>query len=184
MSSPEIAVVVALILLCALAVALISWARTRRHALREPSLGIESGLRLAYTNHARERMSQRTVTRRQIEEALAHPHRRYHDKAQASMRFERDHAGRVLRVWVAASTWPPVGEAVIKTTAWQYHVAFKIDPSAKGRVIGRGGATIRAVTEATATYIDVADDGTVTVTGSEKQHVTRAAAMVRQAAKR
>ena len=184
MSSPKIAVVGALILLFALAVALLLWARTRRHALGEPSLGLESGLRLVYTNHARERMSQRGVTRSQIEEVLARPHRRYHDKAQASMRFERDHDGRVLRVWVATSRWPPVGEAVIKTTAWQHHVAFKIDPSAKGRVIGRSGVTIRQMTEATATYIDVADDGTVTVTGSDKQQVTRAAAMVRQAAKR
>jgi predicted RNA-binding protein YlqC (UPF0109 family) len=124
------------------------------------------------------------VTRSQIEEALARPHRRDHDKAQASMRFERDHEGRVLRVWVAASRWPPVGEAVIKTTAWQYRIAFKIDPSTKGRVIGRGGATIGKITEATATYIDVADDGTVTVAGSDKQQVNRAAAMVRQTARR
>ncbi len=47
-------------------------------------------------------------------------------------------------------------------------ITFKIDPEKIRDVIGRGGVTIRAITEETGTVIDIADDGTVRVASSDK----------------
>jgi len=47
-------------------------------------------------------------------------------------------------------------------------ITFKIDPEKIRDVIGRGGVTIRAITEETGTVIDISDDGTVRVASSDK----------------
>ena len=43
------------------------------------------------------------------------------------------------------------------------YITFKIDPEKIRDVIGKGGATIRAITEETGASVDITDDGTVKV---------------------
>ncbi|NOQ62988.1 MAG: polyribonucleotide nucleotidyltransferase [Methyloprofundus sp.] len=47
-------------------------------------------------------------------------------------------------------------------------ISFKIDPSKIREVIGKGGATIRGITEQTGANIDLTDDGTVNVSSVDK----------------
>ncbi|QXP90674.1 polyribonucleotide nucleotidyltransferase [Methylococcus capsulatus] len=47
--------------------------------------------------------------------------------------------------------------------------SFTIDPSKIREVIGKGGATIRAITEETGTSIDISDDGVVKIASVDKQ---------------
>ena len=47
--------------------------------------------------------------------------------------------------------------------------SFTIDPSKIREVIGKGGATIRSITEETATTIDITDDGVVRIASVDKQ---------------
>ena len=48
-------------------------------------------------------------------------------------------------------------------------ISFKIDPSKIREVIGKGGATIRSITEQTGASIDITDDGQVKVASVDKQ---------------
>ena len=48
------------------------------------------------------------------------------------------------------------------------YVTFKINPERIRDVIGKGGATIRALTEETGTSIDITDDGTVKIASVDK----------------
>jgi len=48
-------------------------------------------------------------------------------------------------------------------------ISFKIDPSKIREVIGKGGATIRSITEQTGASIDLTDDGVVKVASVDKQ---------------
>nr|WP_240342560.1 polyribonucleotide nucleotidyltransferase [Methylococcus sp. EFPC2] len=48
-------------------------------------------------------------------------------------------------------------------------VSFTIDPSKIREVIGKGGATIRAITEETGATIDITDDGVIKVASVDKQ---------------
>lgn len=48
-------------------------------------------------------------------------------------------------------------------------VSFSIDPSKIREVIGKGGATIRALTEETGATIDISDDGIVKIASVDKQ---------------
>ncbi|CCE22631.1 polyribonucleotide nucleotidyltransferase [Methylotuvimicrobium alcaliphilum] len=48
-------------------------------------------------------------------------------------------------------------------------ISFKIDPSKIREVIGKGGATIRSITEQTGASIDLTDDGIVKVASVDKQ---------------
>ncbi|HWO99818.1 MAG TPA: polyribonucleotide nucleotidyltransferase [Methylococcus sp.] len=47
--------------------------------------------------------------------------------------------------------------------------SFTIDPSKIREVIGKGGATIRAITEETGTSIDISDDGVVKIASVDRQ---------------
>nr|WP_267313402.1 polyribonucleotide nucleotidyltransferase [Methylococcus geothermalis] len=47
--------------------------------------------------------------------------------------------------------------------------SFTIDPSKIREVIGKGGATIRAITEETGTSIDITDDGVIKIASVDKQ---------------
>ncbi|MCF7969915.1 MAG: polyribonucleotide nucleotidyltransferase [Methylococcaceae bacterium] len=47
-------------------------------------------------------------------------------------------------------------------------ITFKIDPSKIREVIGKGGATIRGITEQTGATVDLTDDGTVNVASVDK----------------
>ncbi|GFO72363.1 polyribonucleotide nucleotidyltransferase [Bathymodiolus japonicus methanotrophic gill symbiont] len=47
-------------------------------------------------------------------------------------------------------------------------ITFKIDPSKIREVIGKGGATIRGITEQTGANVDLSDDGTINVSSVDK----------------
>lgn len=53
-------------------------------------------------------------------------------------------------------------------------ISFKIDQDKIREVIGKGGATIRALTEETGTTINIEDDGTVTITSPDTARVEEA----------
>ncbi|MGP1615585.1 MAG: KH domain-containing protein, partial [Pollutimonas bauzanensis] len=46
-------------------------------------------------------------------------------------------------------------------------LSIKINPEKIRDVIGKGGATIRALTEETGTQIDIGDDGTITISSAD-----------------
>src|SRR5690606_12858446 len=48
------------------------------------------------------------------------------------------------------------------------YITFKINPDKIRDVIGKGGVTIRAITEETGTTIDLEDDGTVKIASVDK----------------
>ncbi len=56
--------------------------------------------------------------------------------------------------------------------------AFKIDTDKIRDVIGKGGATIRGITEQTGATVDIDDDGTVRIFGQDKQALNAAVEMV------
>lgn len=56
--------------------------------------------------------------------------------------------------------------------------AFKIDSDKIRDVIGKGGATIRSITEQTGASVDIDDDGTVRIFGQDKVSLDAAVAMV------
>ncbi|AFZ82548.1 polyribonucleotide nucleotidyltransferase [Candidatus Kinetoplastibacterium crithidii (ex Angomonas deanei ATCC 30255)] len=53
-------------------------------------------------------------------------------------------------------------------------ITIKINPDKIRDVIGKGGATIRAITEETATQIDISEDGVVSVAGVDNNNVQNA----------
>ncbi len=57
-------------------------------------------------------------------------------------------------------------------------VTIKVDPEKIRDVIGKGGATIRAITEETGASIDVDDDGTITIFGEGKESRDAAVAQI------
>ncbi len=58
------------------------------------------------------------------------------------------------------------------------YVTMKINPDRIRDVIGKGGATIRSITEETGTTIDIADDGTVKIASSDKSAANKAKEMI------
>lgn len=59
-------------------------------------------------------------------------------------------------------------------------ITFKIDPSKIREVIGKGGATIRGITEVTGASIDLSDDGMVKVASVDKQAGLEAQRMIEE----
>jgi hypothetical protein len=155
-------------------------ARRRRTPI---PLGLPVHLTRVYTAHAKERMEQRGISREDVEEVLAHPQRVSRDEVEGSMRFEKDVRSMVVRVWVAADSWPPVEEVVVKTTAARHFASLTINRRAVGRIIGRGGSTIQCVQNATDTKITVKDNGRIHIRGDDPQRVRQAHRMLNDIAK-
>ncbi len=59
-------------------------------------------------------------------------------------------------------------------------VTIKIDPEKIREVIGKGGATIRSITETTQAQIDITDDGTIRVYGANKEVIDAAVFRIRE----
>ena len=57
-------------------------------------------------------------------------------------------------------------------------LTFKIDPEMIGMVIGPGGKKIKSITDQTGAKVDIADDGTITVSALESQKAEHAKAMI------
>ena len=60
------------------------------------------------------------------------------------------------------------------------YITFKINPDKIRDVIGKGGATIRAITEETGTTIDISDDGVVKIASSDSAAANEARRQVEQ----
>ena len=60
------------------------------------------------------------------------------------------------------------------------YITFKINPDKIRDVIGKGGATIRAITEETGTTIDISDDGTIKIASSDSAAANEARRQVEQ----
>lgn len=57
-------------------------------------------------------------------------------------------------------------------------LSFKIDPDLIGMVIGPGGKKIKGITEQTGAKVDIADDGTITVSAIEGERAEKAKALI------
>ena len=55
---------------------------------------------------------------------------------------------------------------------------IKVEPEKVRDVIGKGGATIRSITEQTGASVDIDDDGTIRIFGEDKTSLDAAVAMV------
>jgi polyribonucleotide nucleotidyltransferase len=60
------------------------------------------------------------------------------------------------------------------------YITFKINPDKIRDVIGKGGATIRAITEETGTSIDISDDGMIKIASSDSAAANEARRQVEQ----
>jgi polyribonucleotide nucleotidyltransferase len=60
------------------------------------------------------------------------------------------------------------------------YITFKINPDKIRDVIGKGGATIRAITEETGTTIDISDDGMIKIASSDSAAANEARRQVEQ----
>ena len=59
-------------------------------------------------------------------------------------------------------------------------IAFKVDPDKIRDIIGKGGVTIRGITEETGATVDIDDDGTVRIFGQDQASRDAAVAMVEE----
>ena len=59
-------------------------------------------------------------------------------------------------------------------------VSFKVDSDKIRDIIGKGGATIRSITEESGATVDIEDDGTVRVFGQDKTARDKAVAMIEE----
>ena len=57
-------------------------------------------------------------------------------------------------------------------------LTLKIDPELIGMVIGPGGKTIKGITEQTGAKVDIADDGTVTISAIEAEKAQKAKQLI------
>lgn len=156
---------------------------TRPTAPTRPSVPrLPAGTEVRWTTHARERMSQRGVSSDNVRAVVTRPERAVADAAEGSVRLERDLGGRTLKVWVVAP-WPPEREAVVKSTAWADYTGEVTVPRASlGRVIGKGGATIRGIRSAHDARI-VQDGTTFRISADDADSVRRAQQSIRRAAR-
>lgn len=132
-----------------------------------------------YTKHAKERMRERHVQERHIEEVLAKPSRQIRDRDNDSVRLEAQIDGRILKVWVVAEPWNTAKTARVKTTAWADVVqTFQIPADQAGMVIGVGGSSIRQIEAASHSRISIARTGMVTVSADCAASVEKAKQMI------
>ncbi|WIO73790.1 polyribonucleotide nucleotidyltransferase [Porticoccaceae bacterium LTM1] len=66
-----------------------------------------------------------------------------------------------------------VGRDAVAESAPRFHT-MKIDPDKIRDVIGKGGATIRSITEETGASIDIEDDGSIRIYAADKQDLDKA----------
>ena len=132
-----------------------------------------------YTNHARERMLERQVQQRHIEEVLAKPSRQTPDRDNDSVLLERQIDGRILKVWVVAELWKTANAAIVKSTAWADVVqTFQIPAGQTGFVIGVGGTSTRHIEAASNSRISIGRTGTVRISAGCAASVDKAKQMI------
>lgn len=183
MPPTEVLLVALLIAVLALVALRLLRRPTRPTAPTRPAVPrLPAGAEVRWTTHARERMSQRGVSIDNVRAVVTRPERAVADAAEGSVRLERDLGGRTLKVWVVAP-WPPEREAVVKSTAWADYTGEVTVPRASlGRVIGKGGATIRGIRSAHDARI-VQDGTTFRISADDADSVRRAQQSIRRTAR-
>jgi polyribonucleotide nucleotidyltransferase len=79
------------------------------------------------------------------------------------------------RMHILGKMQDALGEAKTEVSTFAPRLyTMKINPEKIRDVIGKGGATIRALTEETGTTIDIAEDGTITIASTEADKAERA----------
>ena len=131
------------------------------------------GTEVHYTNHAKERMAGRGITAAQVESVLADPARTVKDPENNSVRLEGDVDGSILKVWITDPR-PARRQIVIKSTAWNHILEFKIPSQAISHVIGRDGKTIRSIEERTGTRVSISQRSTVRISAGDRASAERA----------
>jgi hypothetical protein len=174
---PVVGVAIVAVLLAV--IALVALGGRRRRPAR-----VRADARIRLTTHARERMVQRHVDLADLERVVRAPHRVVHDAEEGSVRLERDVGDDLLKVWVVAP-WPPPGEVVVKSTAWQRVVLGRVPRGAVGAVVGRRGATVQAVERRTGARISIdRSSGAVRVAAPTRAAATDALREVEALARR
>jgi hypothetical protein len=105
---------------------------------------------LRFTPHAIERMSERRVDQRAVQDAVGRPDRviatTYTDvergEERDSVRLEKDFRDRTLKVWVPPD-WRTRRPVAVKSVAWQHLAEFTLPRGRIGAAIGRGGQNVR-----------------------------------------
>lgn len=162
--------------LIVLTLAALAYVVLTRH--RTPQL--PRGTSVHYTDHVRDRMTERGVTEKEIIAALVHPQDPKRDPKQNSVCFKRDFGNRILKVWVA-DPWPS-SEIVLKSTAWRYYQNFSIPTEARGAVIGREGRTIQQIQNDTGTRVYIKPDNTIRITADTAEAAQEAKRRVMEVA--
>lgn len=147
---------------------------------RRPAPPTTRATPIRLTQHARERMALRGVTLAQIEATVAHPRRVTPCPAQGSVCLESVHGEGVLKVWVVAPQ-PGVHETVVKSTAWCFERTVAIPAGAHGRVVGRGGCTVRRLQATSNTRISV-NGASVTVRADSSDALNHGCRLVAEVA--
>jgi polyribonucleotide nucleotidyltransferase len=79
------------------------------------------------------------------------------------------------RLHILGKMTEALGEAKAEVSSFAPRLfSFKINPEKIRDVIGKGGATIRALTEETGTQIDIGEDGTITIASSDSDKAAEA----------
>ncbi|QBK06011.1 polyribonucleotide nucleotidyltransferase [Hylemonella gracilis] len=85
------------------------------------------------------------------------------------------------RMHILGKMQAAVGEAKAEVSQFAPRLyTMKINPEKIRDVIGKGGATIRALTEETGTQIDIAEDGTITIASTEAAKAEEAKRRIEQ----
>ncbi|EGI78162.1 polyribonucleotide nucleotidyltransferase [Hylemonella gracilis] len=85
------------------------------------------------------------------------------------------------RMHILGKMQAAVGEAKAEVSQFAPRLyTMKINPEKIRDVIGKGGATIRALTEETGTQIDIAEDGTITIASTESAKAEEAKRRIEQ----
>lgn len=181
MDVPVIGIAIAAVLLVAIALVALT-GRRRRPARRRPPRA-PSGVGIRLTTHARERMALRGVSIADVEGAVRAPDRAEDVAEEGSVRLERDVGDDVLKVWVVAP-WPPAGDVVVKSTAWQRVAVGRIARAAVGAVIGPRGATIGELQRRTGARIAIdRSTGVVRASASDRRAAEDAVRLVEERAR-
>lgn len=79
------------------------------------------------------------------------------------------------RLHILGKMTEALGEAKAEVSSFAPRLfSFKINPEKIRDVIGKGGATIRALTEETGTQIDIGEDGTITIASNDSDKAAEA----------
>lgn len=89
------------------------------------------------------------------------------------------HQAKPARIHILNKMLEAIAQPRVETSPYAPRLlTLKIDPDLIGLVIGPGGKTIKGITEETGAKIDIADDGTITVSAVDEEKAKRARSII------